>query len=54
MVWVTLESFARSVAGDGSPAIGGVEGLRALAVALAVRESNQVGRAVVVDLDPVN
>jgi len=50
---VTLETFARSVAGDGPPAISGLEGLRALAVALAVRESGQQRRAVTIGLDPV-
>ena len=50
---VTLETFARSVSGDGAPAISGLEGLRALAVALAVRESSLRGRAVTLNLDPV-
>ena len=48
---VTLEGFARAVAGDGRPSISGLEALRALAVALAVRESARLDRAVTVRVD---
>jgi 1,5-anhydro-D-fructose reductase (1,5-anhydro-D-mannitol-forming) len=49
---VTLESFVAAVTTGGDPAISGVEGLRALAVALAVKESSGSGRAVVVRTEP--
>jgi len=49
---VTLESFATAVTAGGGPAISGLERLRSLAVALAIRESSRSGRTVVVETGP--
>jgi 1,5-anhydro-D-fructose reductase (1,5-anhydro-D-mannitol-forming) len=43
---VTLEAFAGAVGGEGEPMVGGVEGLWATAVALAVREAATLGRSI--------
>jgi 1,5-anhydro-D-fructose reductase (1,5-anhydro-D-mannitol-forming) len=43
---VTLEAFAGAVAGTAGPIVDGVAGVRALAVALAVREAATTGRTV--------
>jgi 1,5-anhydro-D-fructose reductase (1,5-anhydro-D-mannitol-forming) len=42
-------AFAQAVRGDGSPAADGVDGVKSLAVALAVRASADAGKAVRVD-----
>jgi 1,5-anhydro-D-fructose reductase (1,5-anhydro-D-mannitol-forming) len=44
-----LRTFAAAVDGDGAPAATGVDGVRSLAVALAVQESVVTGRRVTVD-----
>ena len=44
-----LGEFAKAVAGNGRPAADGVDGVKSLAVALAVREAADQGRAVRVD-----
>jgi 1,5-anhydro-D-fructose reductase (1,5-anhydro-D-mannitol-forming) len=44
----TVAAFMRAVRGEGSPAATGLDGLRSLAVAAAVRESAASGRAVTV------
>jgi 1,5-anhydro-D-fructose reductase (1,5-anhydro-D-mannitol-forming) len=49
---VTLEAFAAAVSGDGRPIVDGVDGARALAVALAVKEAAETGRTVAVAGDP--
>jgi 1,5-anhydro-D-fructose reductase (1,5-anhydro-D-mannitol-forming) len=43
---VTLEAFAGAARGTGRPVVDGLEGLRALAVALAVKEAAETGRTV--------
>jgi 1,5-anhydro-D-fructose reductase (1,5-anhydro-D-mannitol-forming) len=45
----SLRRFAEAVAGRGRPAADGVDGVKSLAVAMAVREAAQAGRAVRVD-----
>jgi len=45
---VALEAFAGAVRGDGRPVVDGVDGARALAVALAVKEAAESGRTVAV------
>jgi 1,5-anhydro-D-fructose reductase (1,5-anhydro-D-mannitol-forming) len=45
----SLGRFAEAVAGRGRPAADGVDGVKSLAVAMAVREAAQAGRAVRVD-----
>ncbi|WP_193174219.1 Gfo/Idh/MocA family protein [Oricola nitratireducens] len=45
----SLSLFADAVAGNGRPSADGVDGVKSLAVALAVREAAQTGRAVTVD-----
>jgi 1,5-anhydro-D-fructose reductase (1,5-anhydro-D-mannitol-forming) len=49
---VTLESFAAAVTDGGEPAISGLEGLRSLAVALAIKKSGRSGRTAVVETEP--
>ncbi len=49
---VTLEAFAAACAGSGAPAISGIEGLRALSVALAVKQSSTSGRTEAVEIEP--
>jgi len=44
-----LDAFAATVAGEGTPAVDGVGGMRALAVALAVDEAARSNRAVAVE-----
>ena len=44
-----LGLFSKAAAGAGRPAADGVDGVKSLAIALAVREAAQLGRAV-----PVN
>ena len=44
-------SSAEAVAGRGRPAADGVDGVKSLAVALAVREAARTGRAVRVDYE---
>jgi 1,5-anhydro-D-fructose reductase (1,5-anhydro-D-mannitol-forming) len=43
---VTLAAFAAAVAGEGRPLVDGVDGVRAVAVALAVKEAAERGRTV--------
>jgi len=50
---VALEAFARAVEEKSEPAVTGVDGVRALAVALAVQEAAQSGRQVEIDTEPV-
>jgi 1,5-anhydro-D-fructose reductase (1,5-anhydro-D-mannitol-forming) len=45
---VALEAFERAVRGEGRPLVDGVDGARALAVALAVKEAAESGRTVTV------
>lgn len=47
-----LEAFARAVAGDGRPSVTGVEGVHALAVALAVQEAARSGRCAPISTGP--
>ncbi|MEM7694812.1 MAG: Gfo/Idh/MocA family oxidoreductase [Pseudomonadota bacterium] len=49
LYYVGLSRFAAAVAGEGAPAADGVDGVKSLAVALAVREAAASGRAVTVD-----
>jgi 1,5-anhydro-D-fructose reductase (1,5-anhydro-D-mannitol-forming) len=46
---VTLESFAAAVGGTGRPIVDGTDGVRALAVALAVKQAAETGRTVPVE-----
>jgi 1,5-anhydro-D-fructose reductase (1,5-anhydro-D-mannitol-forming) len=46
---VTLEAFAAAVRGAGRPIVDGTDGVRALAVALAVKEAAETGRTVPVE-----
>jgi 1,5-anhydro-D-fructose reductase (1,5-anhydro-D-mannitol-forming) len=50
---VALDAFARAVAEQTEPAVTGVDGVRALAVALAVQEAASSGRRVPVVTEPV-
>jgi 1,5-anhydro-D-fructose reductase (1,5-anhydro-D-mannitol-forming) len=50
---VALEEFARAVEGNAEPAVTGREGVRALAVALAVQEAASSDRRIPVVTDPV-
>jgi 1,5-anhydro-D-fructose reductase (1,5-anhydro-D-mannitol-forming) len=50
---VALDAFAAAVTGQGRPAVTDVEGVHALAVALAVHEAAQSGRTVPIVTDPV-
>ena len=50
---VSLEKFARAVEEKAEPAVTGVDGVRALAVALAVQEAASSGRQVPVVTEPV-
>jgi 1,5-anhydro-D-fructose reductase (1,5-anhydro-D-mannitol-forming) len=50
---VSLEAFARAVEEKAKPAVTGVEGVRALAVALAVQEAAQSGLRVPINVEPV-
>ena len=50
---VSLEEFARAVEEKAQPAVTGVDGVRALAVALAVQEAASSGRQVQVVTEPV-
>jgi 1,5-anhydro-D-fructose reductase (1,5-anhydro-D-mannitol-forming) len=43
---ITLTAFASAVRGEGQPIVDGIGGMRSLAVALAVQESSDTGRAV--------
>ena len=43
---VTLEAFEAAVRGQGRPIVDGVDGSRALAVTLAVKEATETGRTV--------
>jgi len=43
---LTIDAFAAAVAGDGRPVVDGHDGIRSLAVALAVRQAAQTGRHV--------
>ena len=45
---VTLDAFAAAVHGEGRPIVDGLDGVRALAVALAVKEAAESGRTVAV------
>jgi 1,5-anhydro-D-fructose reductase (1,5-anhydro-D-mannitol-forming) len=45
---VALEAFAHAVRGEGRPIVDGVDGARALAVALSVKEAAESGRTVAV------
>ena len=47
----SLGLFAEAVAGRGRPAADGVDGVKSLAVAMAVREAARTGRAVRVDYE---
>ena len=47
----SLALFADAVAGRGRPSADGVDGVKSLAVALAVREAAQTGRAVRVNYE---
>jgi 1,5-anhydro-D-fructose reductase (1,5-anhydro-D-mannitol-forming) len=49
---VALEAFAGAVRGERSPLVDGMDGARALAVALAVKEAAESGRTVAVAGDP--
>lgn len=49
---VTLRAFAAAVAGAGAPLCTGADGVRSLAVALAVQESLRSGRRVAVAAEP--
>jgi len=53
MYEVALEAFARAVEEKSEPAVTGVDGVRALAVALAVQEAASSGRCVPVVTEPV-
>lgn len=44
-----LDAFARAAAGDGRPAADGIDGVKSLAVALAVRQAAETGARVRVD-----
>jgi 1,5-anhydro-D-fructose reductase (1,5-anhydro-D-mannitol-forming) len=48
---VTLAAFEAAVRGEGRPVVDGVDGARALAVALAVKEAAETGRTVQVGRD---
>jgi 1,5-anhydro-D-fructose reductase (1,5-anhydro-D-mannitol-forming) len=50
---VSLEEFARAVEEKAEPAVTGLDGVRALAVALAVQEAASSGRRVPVVTEPV-
>jgi 1,5-anhydro-D-fructose reductase (1,5-anhydro-D-mannitol-forming) len=50
---VSVEAFARAIEEKSEPAVTGVDGVRALAVALAVQEAASSGRRVPVETDPV-
>jgi 1,5-anhydro-D-fructose reductase (1,5-anhydro-D-mannitol-forming) len=50
---VALEAFAHAVEEEGEPAVTGADGIRALAVALAVQDSASSGRRVPVVTEPV-
>jgi 1,5-anhydro-D-fructose reductase (1,5-anhydro-D-mannitol-forming) len=50
---VALDAFAHAVAEQAEPAVTGVDGVRALAVALAVQEAASSGRRVPVVTEPV-
>jgi 1,5-anhydro-D-fructose reductase (1,5-anhydro-D-mannitol-forming) len=50
---VSLEEFARAVEEKGDPAVTGIDGVRALAVALAVQEAASSGRQIRVVTEPV-
>jgi 1,5-anhydro-D-fructose reductase (1,5-anhydro-D-mannitol-forming) len=43
---VAIEAFAAAVGGSGRPLVDGFDGVRALAVALAVKEAAESGRTV--------
>ena len=47
----SLGLFAEAVAGRGRPSADGVDGVKSLAVAMAVREAARTGRAVRVDYE---
>jgi 1,5-anhydro-D-fructose reductase (1,5-anhydro-D-mannitol-forming) len=47
----SVRCFNAAIRGEGEPAASGVDGVRSLAVALAVRESAETGRTVRVDAD---
>jgi 1,5-anhydro-D-fructose reductase (1,5-anhydro-D-mannitol-forming) len=47
----SLGLFADAVAGRGRPSADGIDGVKSLAVALAVREAAQTGRAVRVNYE---
>jgi 1,5-anhydro-D-fructose reductase (1,5-anhydro-D-mannitol-forming) len=49
---VTLDAFATAVRGDGRPIVDGVDGARAVAVALAVKEAAETGSTVAIARDP--
>jgi 1,5-anhydro-D-fructose reductase (1,5-anhydro-D-mannitol-forming) len=49
---VTLDAFEAAVRGEGRPIVDGVDGARALAVTLAVKEAAETGRTVQVARDP--
>jgi hypothetical protein len=49
---VTLESFAAACGSSGPQAISGLEGLRALSVAPAVKQSSTSGRTEAVEIEP--
>ena len=46
-----LGLFAEAIAGRGRPAADGIDGVKSLAVAMAVREAARTGRAVRVDYE---
>ncbi|PZQ48362.1 MAG: fructose reductase [Rhodovulum sulfidophilum] len=46
-----IEAFAAAVAGQGAPAADGVDGVKSLAVAMAVRDAARTGRATRVDYE---
>jgi predicted dehydrogenase len=48
---IAATRFAPAMCDAGAPAISGLEGLRALAFALAIKESSRSGRTVVVETE---